>query len=222
SLCWKVGDALESDTLCDSPTRRHVHVGTKHSVLRAPPNLYVHLSRRYSELARSSRVEIGVFELPLGPIERFVGMTPRVVRSVASTLGGRHRNPRRKWATCSINDTQMQRPCSALIAPLPRLYTDLSRPWELHHPQRRVAAFVGDVRNPLAVVRPARRRDIELAVAQRKGIAPLARHQPQLIPLTAQIGAVPDARAVGRPIGTRFPRRLFVAKLTQRRAGACL
>ena len=46
SLCWKVGDALESDTLRDSPTRRHVHVGTIDPVFRALPNFHVHLPSR--------------------------------------------------------------------------------------------------------------------------------------------------------------------------------
>jgi len=33
SLGWKVGNALESYTLRDSHTRRHVHVGTKNPIL---------------------------------------------------------------------------------------------------------------------------------------------------------------------------------------------
>src|SRR5881396_3054223 len=126
-------------------------------------------------------------------------MTPRVIRSVSATLGGRHGYAPGHLLAVFVYEFQVQRSYCALIAPLPRLYTDLSRPWEFHHPQRRIAAFVGDVRNPLAVVRPARRRGIELAVAQRKGISPLARHQPQLIPLAAQIRAVDDACAVRRP-----------------------
>ena len=47
SLAWKVGNALESYTLRDSPTRRHVHVGTINAILRSVPNLDMNLSRRH-------------------------------------------------------------------------------------------------------------------------------------------------------------------------------
>src|SRR3989454_4750794 len=71
-----------------------------------------------------------------------------------------------------------------------------------------------------AVARPARRRGVELAVGEGKHVPPVGGHEPQLIPLAAEVGAVYDAGAVGRPVGARLPRRLLVADLAQRRAGS--
>src|SRR6266516_2573177 len=69
---------------------------------------------------------------------------------------------------------------------------------------------------------PARRCRIEFAIREGKGIAALARHEPQLIPLPAEVGAVHDARAVRRPVGPRLPGRLLVTQLARRGAGARL
>src|SRR2546423_14971174 len=85
-LSWKVGKTLEGDTLRDSLTRRHVHVGTKHLVLGTSPHFDVHLSCRHGELARSRRMEIRVLELALAAIERFIGMAPRIVWRIAPAL----------------------------------------------------------------------------------------------------------------------------------------
>src|SRR3989441_6773369 len=55
-----------------------------------------------------------------------------------------------------------------------------------------------DVGDMTAVARPARRRGVELAVGEGKHVPPVGGHEPQLIPLAAQVGAVHDAGAVGR------------------------
>ena len=86
SLSWKVGNALESNPLRHSPTRRHVHVGTKHLILGTSPHLDVHLPGGHRELARPCRVEIGILELPLGAIKRLVRMAPHIIRRIASAL----------------------------------------------------------------------------------------------------------------------------------------
>src|SRR5882672_8498357 len=106
--------------------------------------------------------------------------------------------------------------------PLARRDGLLSSSWDVDHPQPRIAAFVGDKRDAAAVPRPARRGGVELTVGQREGIPALARHQPELMPLPTEIRAVDDARTVRRPVRPRLPRRLFVAQLAQRRAGARL
>ena len=65
-------------------------------------------------------------------------------------------------------------------------------------------------------MRPPGRRRVEVAVGERKGVAAVARHQPQLVPLAAEVGAVDDAFAVGGPVGARLPGRLLVAQLARR------
>src|SRR5205823_1226899 len=81
-----------------------------------------------------------------------------------------------------------------------------------------VAAFVRDICDPPAVARPARRRGIELPVRERKHVAAFAGHEPQLIPLAAEVGAVDHSGAVRGPVGPRLPGRLLVADLPQRRS----
>src|SRR2546425_12659423 len=66
-------------------------------------------------------------------------------------------------------------------------------------------------------ISPGRRR-VEVAVGERKGVAAVARHQPQLVPLAAEVGAVDDPFAVGTPVGARLPGRLLVAQLARRGA----
>src|SRR5919197_316996 len=103
--------------------------------------------------------------------------------------------------------------------PLARLHAQFLGSWDLHDPQRRIAALVRDIGDSLSIMRPARRRHIEFAVAQRKWITTLARHDPQLIPLAAEVGAVDDLATIGRPVGPRFPCRFLVPQLAQRRTG---
>src|SRR5207245_2952082 len=84
----------------------------------------------------------------------------------------------------------------------------------------RVPPLVRDVGDMTAVARPARRRGVELAVGEGKHVPPVGGHEPQLIPLAAEVGAVHDAGAVGGPVRTRLPRSLLVPDLAQRRAGS--
>src|SRR5207247_1089097 len=71
---------------------------------------------------------------------------------------------------------------------------------DIDDPQRRVPTLIRDVGDVLAVVGPARGSGVEVTVGERKGIAAFARHQPQLMPLAAEVGAVDDAPAVGRGV----------------------
>ena len=46
---------------------------------------------------------------------------------------------------------------------------------------------------------------IPIAIGQGEGVAAVRRQQPQVVPRTAEIGAVDETRSVRRDIGTRFP-----------------
>src|SRR5207253_7770510 len=50
-------------------------------------------------------------------------------------------------------------------------------------------------------------------------VAAFAGHEPQLIPLAAEVGAVDHSGAVRGPVWPRLPGRLLVADLAQRRSG---
>ena len=117
-----------------------------------------------------------------------------------------------------INDVDPQPAHCLAVASLLRL-DPLSPPArDIDDPQRRVPTLIRDVGDVLAVVGPARGSGVEVTVGDRKGIAAFARHQPQLMPLAAEVGAVDDAPAVGGPVGTGLPRGFFVADLPRHRA----
>src|SRR5881628_3129530 len=117
-----------------------------------------------------------------------------------------------------INDVDPQPAHCLAVASLLRL-DPLSPPArDIDDPQRRVPTLIRDVGDMLAVVGPARGSGVEVTVGDRKGIAAFARHQPQLMPLAAEVGAVDDAPAVGGPVGTGLPRGFFVADLPRHRA----
>ncbi len=54
-------------------------------------------------------------------------------------------------------------------------------------------------------MRPSRRGCIEFAVRKREWIAAVCGHDPQLVPLPSEIGAVNHTFSVRRPVGPRFP-----------------
>src|SRR5690349_21379677 len=89
-----------------------------------------------------------------------------------------------------------------------------------HDPERGVARFVADEGDPATIGRPARRGVIAGAVRELERPASFAAHQPKLVALPAEIGAVNHALAVRGPIGTRFPGGLFIPDLPERSAGA--
>src|SRR5206468_11021372 len=80
----QVVDAFENDAACDTSTRRHVHVGTINPILGSAPNLEMNRSRSHSELGRPAGMEIRVFELPLGTVERLIRVAPRIVRRITT------------------------------------------------------------------------------------------------------------------------------------------
>src|SRR5437660_8355512 len=138
-------------------------------------------------------MEIRIFELPLRTVERLVRLAPRVIRRVTATLGGCHGNPSRNWTPGSVHNAHVECSHYALVTPLRRLNTQFLGSRDFHHPERRIAAFIGDERDAAAIARPARCGCVELAVSKGQGITALARHQPQLNPLPAELGAVDDA-----------------------------
>ena len=183
------------------------------------PDRHLHGTRRHRQLGGAGGLEVAVFEGALTAVERLVGVAPSIVGRVRSPVGAGHRDPGGQRTPATVDHLHAQPPHGPVVAapggedPLP------PSPRHVDHPERGVTTFVRDVRDPPAVVRPARRRGIELPVGERKHVAPLAGHEPQLIPLTAHVGAVNDAGAVGGPVGVGFPRGFLVADLAQRRTG---
>ena len=61
---------------------------------------------------------------------------------------------------------------------------------------------------------------VEVAVGELERIRPVGRHQPELVPLAPEVGAVDHPPAVAAPVGPRLPGGLLVADLPRRRAPA--
>src|SRR5258705_2001630 len=167
-------------------------------------------------------MEVRVLEPPLGTIEGLVAVAPGVVGSIGTPIRAGHGDPRAQRPPRPADRHDAQTACVFVVATVGGHDLLLVPPEDVDYPERDVAGFVRDVRDTLAIARPAWRRRIELAVRKRERIAALARHEPELIPLPAEVRAVHDARAIGRPIGAPFPRRLFIAQLAQRSAGSRL
>src|SRR5258708_19785203 len=64
---------------------------------------------------------------------------------------------------------------------------------------------VTDKGDELSIRRPSRICLVPVAVGNRKRVAALCRHQPEVLPLTAEIGAVDHTRAVGGKFTHAFP-----------------
>ena len=169
-------------------------------------------------------MEVAILEPSFGTIERFVGVPPGVVGGVRMPAGASHRDSRRQRSPRAVHGNHAQRADRLVVAPLGGHHRLLAAADDVDHPERCVAAFVRDVGDAMPIARPARCRCVEVAVSQGEGIAALARHQPELIPLAAEVRAVHDPRPVGRPVRSGLPRGLLVAQLAQRRAppGACV
>src|SRR5206468_6301608 len=70
-----------------------VHVGTSDTILRTAPHLDVHPPHGHRERGRAVRMEVRVLELSLGAVECLIGMSPCVVRRIATAVRARHRDP---------------------------------------------------------------------------------------------------------------------------------
>src|SRR5581483_7723155 len=81
------------------------------------------------------------------------------------------------------------------------------------HPERSVAAAIGDECDFCAVRRPARINVVESAVGNGESVATLGRYKPELVPLLAEVRAVDEALAIRRKVRPRLPGRLFVVDL---------
>src|SRR5581483_11322436 len=68
---------------------------------------------------------------------------------------------------------------------------------------------VRDVRDAVAIRRPARGCGVVVAVRELERTRTVGRHQPELIPLAPEVRAVDDA-AVAAPVRSRFPGGFFV------------
>src|SRR3972149_1480453 len=82
-------------------------------------------------------------------------------------------------------------------------------------PERSISIFVRNKCNFLSVTRPSRSRYIKLSVGKWKRISSFGSHDPELVPLPAQVRTVDDAFAVRRPVRSRFPCGLFVPDFTR-------
>jgi len=64
----------------------------------------MHHAGRNRELGAPIGMEIRILELSLRTVERFVGMTPRIIRCIAAAFSRRHGNSRRERVAGPIND----------------------------------------------------------------------------------------------------------------------
>src|SRR5262245_44900020 len=84
----------------------------------------------------------------------------------------------------------------------------------MEHPEGSIAGFIAHVGDAVARGGPARSRGVELAVGELERVATLCRHQPELIPLPAEIGGVHHPASIATPVGPGLPGGLFVVELT--------
>ena len=215
----QIGEPLERDPMDHATSRGYGHIRARHPKLRPVPHLDVDLPGGHRQLRGSGRVEVPVLKGALAAIERLVRVAPGVVRCIGPPVRRGDRNPRRCPTPVPIDHLHPERAHRPAVASLRRLDRLLASARHLDHPERRVAALVRDVGDPRPIPRPAWRGRIELPVGEGERVATLAGHEPQLIPLATEIGAVHDALAVRRPVGSGFPVGLLVPQLAHRCAG---
>src|SRR6266436_8998082 len=78
---------------------------------------------------------------------------------------------------------------------------------------------VTDKGDELSIRRPSRICLVPITIGNWERVATLCRHQPQVLPLTAEIGAVDHARAVWGKIRAGFPAGFFVMNFVRFGAG---
>src|SRR5258708_1842924 len=78
---------------------------------------------------------------------------------------------------------------------------------------------VADKGDEFSIRRPARVGIVPITIGNWERVAALCRHHPQVLPLTAEIGAVDHARAVGGKIRAGFPAGFFVMNFARFGAG---
>src|SRR6266700_3076007 len=151
ALCRQIRHAIEDDAphrRAASPYRR---LGPPDAEFGPVPHRDVRRPRGHRQLGRAGRVEVAVLEAALASVEGFIGMTPGIVRGIRPPVGPRDRDARRERTPGVIDHLQAQPPNRPVVAapggedPLP-----LS-PRHIDHPERGVATFVRDVRDPPAV-----------------------------------------------------------------------
>src|SRR3954471_4297222 len=81
-----------------------------------------------------------------------------------------------------------------------------------------VALLVGDIGDVSPIRRPASSRRVAFTVGQLQRVATIRSHQPELMPLAAQVRAVHHSLAVAAPVGPSLPRGLLIPKLPRLRA----
>jgi hypothetical protein len=205
----------------DAPACRDGQLLAHGPILQAVGGFDLHDAGGNRHLHRAHGVEIGVFEATLPAIEAIVGVTQGVVGSEGAPVGTHHGQARRhRLPGGSIHDVDDQGAHGSLAPPLLHPHSRPLGSRNLQDPEGGVAGLVGDVGDAGPVRRPARRRRVVVAVGDRERVSPLGGHEPELVPLTAQVGAVDHALPVPGPVRTRLPARLLLAHLAQGRPGS--
>ena len=157
-------------------------------------------------------VEIpGLDGLTLGDHE-VVCVDPRVVGCIEARAAVGDRHARGQAARRLVHHLQVQVATRPQVATFANLHRLLTARIGVDEPEGRVAIPIGDEGNRLVVGRPAGVRVVVIPVRQRKRVAPADRQQPELLPLSSDIAAVDDSRAVPRRVGPRAPRRFLVVQ----------
>src|SRR4051794_213715 len=184
-------------------------------ILRTPRDFYAHVSGRNGQPRRASRVKVAIFQRPLLRIEAVIGVAPGVIRGVAPPVAPRDRDPGGTAVSAGIHDAEAE--CSYRPEVGSTLGGDPRHPAtrELNNPKPGISALIADVRDARAVGRPTRCGGVALAVGKLEGIGPVGGHQPELVPLSAEVRAVDHPLAVAAPVGPSLPGSLFVAELAR-------
>jgi len=153
-------------------------------------------------------MEIAHLARELRAVVEFVAVHPGVARRVPSSIAAEHGNTGGNPVAGGVARLDQQEHGNAKASGYQRPH-GLARAAEgVLHPQRGIAALVADIRDALAVRRPASAPAVELAVGQRQRCGIIGRRQPELVPLAAGVVREQDPPAVRADLGTRGPGRL--------------
>ena len=146
-------------------------------------------------------------------VEAVVGGDPGLAWRVGAAIAAGDRDSRRRGIAGSIDNADPQRRHGLRVLPSFCQQRALCPGLRIENPDRRVAAAVGDEGNLFSIGRPAWIGVLVIAVGQRKDIATMVSHHPELVRLAAQVRGIDHALAVGRPIGPGLPSGFFVMNL---------
>src|SRR5690348_4491749 len=160
-------------------------------------------------------MEVAVFQRSFLGIEGVLGMAPRVIRSKAPAVGSGNRNSGSRRPSRRVNDGELDPAYGFLVGAL--LHGNSSRlaAGDFNDSECGVPALIRDVGDARSIGRPAGGGGVTGFIRELERVATVAGHEPELVPLTSEIGAIHHALTVPAPVGASLPGGLLVTKLVR-------